>query len=77
MAFTIRIEPSGHTFTVDSGEKILDAALRQGITLAYSCRDGACGTCKAALRSGQVDYGSYEAKALAEAWAGTPRLGSG
>ena len=66
MAFTIRIEPSGHTFTVDSGEKILDAALRQGITLAYSCRDGACGTCKAALRSGQVDYGSYEAKALAE-----------
>ncbi len=67
MTFTIRIEPSGHIFTADAGEKILDAAMRQGITLPYSCRDGACGTCKAGLRSGDVDYGSYEDKAMSVA----------
>jgi CDP-4-dehydro-6-deoxyglucose reductase, E3 len=67
MTFTIRIEPSGHTFSAEAGEKILEAALRQGITLAYSCRNGACGTCKAQLRAGQVDYGDYEQKALTDA----------
>ncbi len=66
MTFSIRIDPSGRTFTAESGEKILEAALRQGITLPYSCRNGACGTCKAALRSGQVDYGAYEEKALSQ-----------
>lgn len=67
MAFTIRIEPSGHSFTVEPDEKILEAALRQGITLPYSCRDGACGTCKATLRQGQVNYGEYQEKALSPA----------
>ncbi len=66
MAFTIRIEPSGRTFTAEPGEKLLEAAIRQGITLPYSCRNGACGTCKAGLKAGQVDYGTYEAKALSD-----------
>ena len=66
MPFTIRIEPSGRTFSVEPGQKILDAALTQGLTLPYSCRNGACGTCKAELRAGQVDYGEYQEKALPE-----------
>src|SRR5258707_10056950 len=64
MPFNIRIEPSGRTFAAEPNEKILEAALRQGITLPYSCRNGACGTCKATLRSGQVDYGEYQDKAM-------------
>jgi CDP-4-dehydro-6-deoxyglucose reductase len=64
MAFTIRIEPSGRQLSVEPGQKILDAASTQGVTLPYSCRNGACGTCKATLRSGQVDYGDYQEKAL-------------
>src|SRR6266566_2399484 len=67
MPHTIRLEPSGHHFSVEPGEKILEAALRQGITLPYSCRNGSCGTCKATLRAGQVDYGTYEERALAPA----------
>jgi ferredoxin-NADP reductase/DMSO/TMAO reductase YedYZ heme-binding membrane subunit len=35
-------------------ESVLDAALRAGIDLPYSCRDGVCGTCRAKLTSGQV-----------------------
>ncbi len=67
MTFKVRIEPSGHEFTVAEKETVLDAALRQGYTLPYSCRNGSCGTCKGRLRSGEVDYGVYEEKALSAA----------
>ncbi len=67
MTFKVRIEPSGHEFTVAEKETVLDAALRQGYTLPYSCRNGSCGTCKGKLRSGEVDYGVYEDKALSAA----------
>jgi CDP-4-dehydro-6-deoxyglucose reductase, E3 len=64
MPFTIRIEPSGRSFSAEPEQKILDVALAHGITLPYSCRNGACGTCKASLRAGQVDYGEYQERAL-------------
>jgi CDP-4-dehydro-6-deoxyglucose reductase, E3 len=67
MSYRIRIEPSGHEFTVEAGETILDAALRQGIGLPYSCRNGSCGSCKGRLLSGNVDYGIYEETALSAA----------
>jgi ring-1,2-phenylacetyl-CoA epoxidase subunit PaaE len=38
-----------------SGEPILDAALRHGIDVPYSCRSGVCGTCRATLAEGEVD----------------------
>jgi CDP-4-dehydro-6-deoxyglucose reductase len=43
---TVRI-PSGRSFLADTGESLLDAALRNGITLPYSCKTGRCNTCKA------------------------------
>lgn len=66
MTFKIRIQSSGREFTVEEKETVLAAALRQGVMLPYSCRNGACGTCKGKLLSGQVDYGTYEAKAMSE-----------
>jgi len=60
----VRLEPSGHTFTVAPGETILEAALRQGIGLPYGCRNGACGACKGVLRSGELEYGEYQERAL-------------
>jgi CDP-4-dehydro-6-deoxyglucose reductase, E3 len=66
MTFKIRIQSSGREFTADEKETVLAAALRQGVMLPYSCRNGACGTCKGKLLSGQVDYGTYEAKAMSE-----------
>jgi ring-1,2-phenylacetyl-CoA epoxidase subunit PaaE len=38
-----------------SGEPVLDAALRHGIDVPYSCRSGVCGTCRATLTEGEVD----------------------
>ena len=67
MAFTVTIQPSGHSFTVDSDESILDAGLRQGYTLPYSCRDGVCGTCKGKVLAGTVNYGKYQKSTLTEA----------
>lgn len=62
--FKVRLEPSGHEFVTERGESILDAALRTGHPLPYSCRNGSCGTCKGKLLAGEIDYGVYEAKAL-------------
>lgn len=54
MSHSVKILPSGHTFTVDESETILDAALHQGIALSYGCRSGNCGAC-----IGQVVEGEY------------------
>lgn len=56
MSYTVNIQPSGHSFHVDEGEKVLDAALRQGISMPYGCRNGACGSCKGKLLTGSVNY---------------------
>ncbi len=63
----VTLKPSDHVFTVKTGETILDAALREGFVISYGCRNGACGTCKGKVLSGEVDYGSYQASALPEA----------
>ncbi|MHB1566362.1 MAG: CDP-6-deoxy-delta-3,4-glucoseen reductase [Acidiferrobacter sp.] len=63
----VRIEPSGHEFDTVADETILEGALREGFPLPYSCRNGACGTCKGRVLSGTVVHRPYEAKALSEA----------
>ena len=64
---TVTLQPSGHQFTVEDGEAILTAALRQGFILPYGCKNGACGSCKGRVIAGSVDYGTYQAKALTDA----------
>jgi CDP-4-dehydro-6-deoxyglucose reductase len=64
MTHTIEIKPSGHTFQVEEGESILDAALRQGFAFPYGCRGGACGACKGKVLEGAVDYGAKTPMAL-------------
>ncbi|MDH3513338.1 MAG: CDP-6-deoxy-delta-3,4-glucoseen reductase [Gammaproteobacteria bacterium] len=67
MTFKIRSESSGREFDAQEKETVLAAALRQGVMLPYSCRNGACGSCKGKLLSGKVDYGTYESRAMNEA----------
>jgi CDP-4-dehydro-6-deoxyglucose reductase len=67
MAFTTTIQPSGHSFPVEADETILEAGLRHGYTLPYSCRDGVCGACKGKVLQGEVDHGKYQASTLSEA----------
>lgn len=55
MSFKVTVLPSRHEFSVEDGQSVLDAALAAGIVLPYSCRNGACSTCK-----GKVVEGEYE-----------------
>ena len=55
---------SGAIFTVNEGESILTAALRQGVMLPYSCKNGTCGSCKGRLESGEVHYPFHPPLAL-------------
>jgi len=66
MSFRITIKSSNRTFTAEPGEGVLEAAMRNGITLPYGCRNGACGACKGKVLEGNVDYGQYAAHILAE-----------
>jgi CDP-4-dehydro-6-deoxyglucose reductase len=59
MAFQVTIKPSDKQFTAAPDESVLAAAMRQGITIPYGCRNGACGSCKGKLLEGEVDYGQY------------------
>jgi len=44
------------SFTVEKGnETILDAGLRAGLDLPYSCKGGVCSTCRVTLVEGEVD----------------------
>lgn len=63
----VRLSGSGTEFEVRAGETVLDAALRQGIVLPYSCRTGSCATCKGRVVSGEFEHGQYQEQALSRA----------
>jgi len=64
MSFQVTLQPSQHQFPADSDKSVLDAALAAGILLPYSCRSGACSTCKARVVSGTVEAGNTAAQIL-------------
>lgn len=66
-SFRITLQPSGHSFTTDGSDSVLQAALDAGLTLPYGCRNGACGTCKGKVLDGLVDHGAAEEQALSVA----------
>ena len=66
MSFQITVQPSGRSFNADSTETLLAAGIRQGIGLAYGCKDGACGSCKCQKIEGTVVHGVHQSKALSD-----------
>jgi CTP:molybdopterin cytidylyltransferase MocA len=52
----IRLLPAGREFEAAPGEAVLQAALRAGLNLPHSCRGGSCGSCRARLVAGSIDY---------------------
>ena len=60
MSYQIKLVPGDRQFSVEQGETLLDAATRAGVPMTYGCRGGSCGSCKARLLEGEVDY-PYEA----------------
>ena len=53
---TAIIDGAARQFTLEkTKENVIDAALRQGVELPYSCKGGVCSTCRAKLVEGEVD----------------------
>jgi ring-1,2-phenylacetyl-CoA epoxidase subunit PaaE len=53
---TAIIDGAARTFMLDKAkENIIDAGLRSGVELPYSCKGGVCSTCRAKLVAGEVD----------------------
>lgn len=66
MSYQVTLQPSGHKFNAQSGETILEAALRENFALPYGCRNGACGACKGKVLDGRVDHGQHQDGTLTE-----------
>lgn len=49
---TVTVLSTNETFTVGSNEIVLDAAIRQGMYIPYSCRNGICRTCLYEVKAG-------------------------
>lgn len=65
-SYTVTVQPLGRQVACREDQSILDACLRNGIWLPHSCTHGTCGTCKADLLEGDVDYGDASGFALME-----------
>lgn len=50
----VRLDGSDHVIKLFDGETIVEAGLRQGLEMPYSCRGGMCCTCRARLIDGKV-----------------------
>ena len=64
MSFQVTIQSTQHQFPAEADQSVLDAALAAGLVLPYSCRTGACSTCKGKVVSGEIDAGQYPAQIL-------------
>lgn len=52
--------------SINAGETVLNAALRQGITIPVDCREGVCATCKGRCSSGDYQLEYVDEDALSE-----------
>jgi CDP-4-dehydro-6-deoxyglucose reductase len=64
MSFQVTVLPSQHQFPAAADQSVLDAALAAGIVLPYSCKSGACSTCKAKVVSGSIEEGATPTQIL-------------
>ncbi|HEX7640520.1 MAG TPA: 2Fe-2S iron-sulfur cluster-binding protein [Burkholderiaceae bacterium] len=55
-AFTVTWLPAGERFEAGAGETLLKAALRAGVALRSSCRNGTCRACMCRLAGGRIAW---------------------
>ena len=67
MTHRVRLLPSGREFEAAERETLLEAALRSGVNLPYSCANGSCGGCTIRVVSGEVEDAGFHEHKLSEA----------
>src|SRR2546430_5402304 len=63
----ITIKPSDHSFAADEARPWMLGRFGADLMIRYGCRNGACGTCKSRIISGEIDYGAHLPATLSEA----------
>lgn len=54
--FEVELRRSGRTVQVPASVPLLDALEKAGVGMAFSCREGTCGTCETAVLEGVPDH---------------------
>jgi len=54
--FDVHLARSGMTLNVPAGQSLLSVLRKNGVALASSCEQGACGTCRVAVLDGTPDH---------------------
>lgn len=52
----VSLSKSARAFSAGTAQSLLDAALAAGLNLPHSCKSGNCGSCRARLLAGRVEY---------------------
>ncbi|MBB3594885.1 vanillate O-demethylase ferredoxin subunit [Rhizobium sp. BK529] len=55
-SFVVVLKRSGKEFLIPAGRTIMDVLQEAGIRVAYSCREGVCGTCETRVVEGVPDH---------------------
>ncbi|MFI4890142.1 MAG: 2Fe-2S iron-sulfur cluster-binding protein [Steroidobacterales bacterium] len=63
----VSLANSGRSFDTRDDQPVLDAALAAGLNLPHSCKSGNCGSCRARLLRGRIEYPSLKPAGLSEA----------
>ena len=74
MTHQIKIEGGEVAFSCEHGETVLNAAMRNGIELPYSCRKGVCGNCRGLVLEGLLVPGTAGGSAEAGIHSGNEHL---
>jgi len=64
MSHRITVLPGERQFFAAPGQTVLDAALAAGVNLPYSCKNGACSSCKGRVLNGSIEQGPHQAGSL-------------
>lgn len=67
MCAQVTVRPSGHQFSVEGHDTLLQAGLRAGLKLNYGCGNGSCGMCKVRVIDGAVARVQHADYPLSEA----------
>ncbi|SLN56408.1 PDR/VanB family oxidoreductase [Roseisalinus antarcticus] len=55
-SFTVVLKRKGKEFEVPAGRTIMEVLQENGVRVAYSCREGVCGTCETRVIEGEPDH---------------------
>src|SRR5689334_15936345 len=54
--YKVLIQPHGRRITLPADHSVLEGALAAGLNLPHSCKSGHCASCRARLKSGDIEY---------------------